>query len=113
MEERPSAALSNMKNCKIEASQRASEGGTMCGHGKRETALRADAIHWLDRVVADVESVKGRAAAGQHRVSIDLINKVAAKIAGHIANGELMVSRADGRGAAGQLVAGAAVGRLS
>jgi ubiquinone biosynthesis protein UbiJ len=67
----------------------------MSGHGKREEALRADAIHWLDRVVADVESPKGRAAARKHRVSIDLINKVAAKIAGYIARGEDVVSRAD------------------
>jgi hypothetical protein len=67
----------------------------LSGHGKRESALLADAIAWRDRVLADVKSVKGRAAADAHQVPIELIAEVATRIAGYIARGEVVVSCAD------------------
>jgi hypothetical protein len=65
------------------------------GHGHRETASPTDATAWRDRVVADIQSEEGRAAARAHHVSIWLIDQAAALIAGYIARGEAIVSRAD------------------
>jgi hypothetical protein len=45
----------------------------MGGHGKREATLLADAIHWRDRVLADVRGAKGRAAADAHQLPIELV----------------------------------------
>ena len=35
---------------------------------------------WRDRVIADAESAEGRAVAWNHRVSLDLIDEVAARM---------------------------------
>jgi hypothetical protein len=66
----------------------------MGGHGSdRESTLLADAIHWRDRVLTDVKSARGRAAADAHQLAIELICEAVGLIAAHIARGELVVSR--------------------
>ena len=65
----------------------------------RAATLRTNGLAWRDRVVADAESAEGRAVAWNHRVSLDLIDEVAARIAGYIARGEIMVSRRETIGA--------------
>jgi hypothetical protein len=67
----------------------------MSGHGKRETALLFDAVRWKDRVGDDARSEEGRAMARAHRVSPELVLEAARLIAGYIARGEDVVSRAD------------------
>ena len=42
--------------------------------------LRANGLAWRDRVIADAESAEGRVVARNHRVSLDLIDEVAARI---------------------------------
>jgi hypothetical protein len=62
----------------------------MSGHGQREAALLVDAVNWKDRVIDDVRSEQGRLSAREHQVSVELINEVAALIAGYIASGEIL-----------------------
>jgi hypothetical protein len=66
----------------------------MSGHGRREEALRADAVAWRNRVVDDAWG-EGRETARAHHVSIDLIVWGAVQIEAAIAAGEVEVSRAD------------------
>jgi hypothetical protein len=66
----------------------------MSGHGKREAALRADAIARRDRVIDDVRG-EGRAAARAQEVSIDLVIAMPEIIAAYMAAGESLVSRTD------------------
>ena len=54
---------------------------------------------WRDRVIADAESAEGRAVAWNHQVSLDLIDEVAARIAGYIARGGVLVDWRDTIGA--------------
>jgi hypothetical protein len=66
----------------------------MSGHGSdRESTLLADAIGWRDRVLTDVKSARGRAAADAHQLPIELIVEAVGLIAAYIARGELVVSR--------------------
>ena len=65
----------------------------------RAATLRTNGLAWRDRVVADAESAEGRAVAWNHRVSLDLIDEVAARIAGYIARSEVLVSWRDTIGA--------------
>ena len=65
----------------------------------RAATLRANGLAWRDRVIADAESAEGRAVAWNHQVSLDLIDEVAARIAGYIARGEVLVSGRDTIGA--------------
>ena len=72
----------------------------MGGHGSdRESTLLADAIHWRDRVLTDVKSARGRAAADAHQLPIELIVEAVGLIAAHIARGEILVSRRETIGA--------------
>jgi hypothetical protein len=71
----------------------------MGGHGNREAALLADAIAWGDRVLTDVKSAKGLAAADAHQVPIELVAEAVGLIAAYIARGEILVSRRDTIGA--------------
>jgi hypothetical protein len=64
------------------------------GHGKRETASRANAIAWRDGVIDDVRG-EGGAAAGAYEVSIDLVIAAAEIIAAYMAAGESEISRTD------------------
>ena len=66
----------------------------MSGHGKRETASRANAIAWRDGVIDDVRG-KGSAAAGAYEVSVDLVIAAAEIIAAYMAAGESEISRTD------------------
>src|SRR6516165_11469529 len=66
----------------------------MSGHGKRESAARADAVLWRDRVIADARG-EGRDVARTLHVSINLIIAAAEAIAGYMAAGESVISRAD------------------
>ena len=54
-------------------------------------------------VIADAESAEGRVVARNHRVSLDLIDEVAARIASYIAPGEIL---ADWRDAIGRALCG-------
>ena len=65
----------------------------------RAATLRANGLVWRDRVIADTGSAEGRAVAWNHQVSFDLIEEVAARIAGYIARGEVVVSWRDTIGA--------------
>ena len=65
----------------------------------RAATLRANGLVWRDRVIADTGSAEGRAAADAHQVPIELIGVVAARIAGYIARGEILVSWRDTIGA--------------
>jgi hypothetical protein len=67
----------------------------MSGHGQRNAALLADAVHWLRRVVADAESEQGTAAADAHRVETGSVIEAATIIAGFITRGTLEVSSQD------------------
>ena len=71
----------------------------MSGYGYRNAVLQLDAALWRKRVIFDAESAEGRAAADAHQVPIELIGVVAARIAGYIARGEVVVSRRDTIGA--------------
>ena len=51
----------------------------------RAATLRANGLAWRDRVIADAESAEGRVVARNHRVSLDLIDEVAARTASYIA----------------------------
>ena len=66
----------------------------MSGHGKREAAARADATAWRGRVIGDVKG-EGRGVARTLHVSVDLIIAAAEAIAGYLAAGESVISRAD------------------
>ena len=66
----------------------------MSGHGKRETASRADAIAWRDGVVDDVRG-EGGAAALADGVSVDLVIAGAEIIAAYMAAGDSEISRTD------------------
>ena len=66
----------------------------MSGHGKREAAARADATAWCGRVIGDVKG-EGRDVARTLHVSVDLIIAAAEAIAGCMAAGESVISRAD------------------
>jgi hypothetical protein len=61
----------------------------------RAATLRTNGLAWRDRVIADAESV-----ARNHRVSLDLIDEVAATIASYIARGEILVDWRDAIGRA-------------
>ena len=61
----------------------------------RAATLRANGLAWRDRVIADAESAEGRVVARNHRVSFDLIDEVAARIASYIARGEILVDWRD------------------
>ena len=65
----------------------------------RAATLRANGLAWRDRVIADAESAEGRVVARNHRVSFDLIDEVAARIASYIARGEILVDWRDTIGA--------------
>jgi hypothetical protein len=67
----------------------------LSGHGHRETISKADALRWRDRVVADVQSDAGTAAALKHEVPPDVVIGAAELIAAYIAAGEHDISRAD------------------
>jgi hypothetical protein len=71
----------------------------MSGYGYRDAVLQLDAALWRKRVIVEADSAEGRAAADAHRVPIELIGVVAARIAGYIARGEVVVSRSDTIGA--------------
>ena len=71
----------------------------MSGYGYRDAVLQLDAALWRKRVIFDAESAEGRAAADAHQVPIELIGVVAARIAGYIARGEILVSWRDTIGA--------------
>ena len=71
----------------------------MSGYGYREAVLQLDAALWRKRVIFDAESAEGRAAADAHQVPIELIVVAAARIAGYIARGEVVVSQHDTIGA--------------
>ena len=71
----------------------------MSGYGYREAVLQLDAALWRKRVIFDAESAEGRAAADAHQVPIELIVVAAARIAGYIARGEVVVSQRDTIGA--------------
>ena len=66
----------------------------MSSYGYRDGVLQLDAALWRKRVI-----VEGRAAADAHQVPIELIGVVAARIAGYIARGEVVVSLRDTIGA--------------
>ena len=66
----------------------------MSGHGKREAAARANATAWRDRVIGDVKG-EGRDVAKTLHVSVDLIIAAAEAVAGYMAAGESVISRAD------------------
>ena len=66
----------------------------MSGHGKLEAAARANATAWRDRVIGDVKG-EGRDVAKTLHVSVDLIIAAAEAIAGCMAIGESVISRAD------------------
>jgi hypothetical protein len=66
----------------------------MIGHGKREAAARADAVLWRDRVIGDLKG-EGRVVARTLHVSVDLIIAAAEAVAGYVAAGESVISRAD------------------
>jgi len=68
----------------------------MSGYGYREAVLQLDAALWRKRVIFDAESAEGRAAADAHQVPIELIVVAAARIAGHIARGEVEFCPAPG-----------------
>jgi hypothetical protein len=61
----------------------------------RAATLRTNGLAWRDRVIADAESAEGRVVARNHRVSLDLIDEVAARIASYIARGEILVDWRD------------------
>ena len=65
----------------------------------RAATLRTNGLAWRDRVIADAESAEGRVVARNHRVSLDLIDEVAARIASCIARGEILVDWRDTIGA--------------
>jgi hypothetical protein len=67
----------------------------MSGRGQRERAHHVDAAAWRDRVVADVTTDAGRAAAREHQVAPARIITAAELIGGYIAAGETFVSRED------------------
>jgi hypothetical protein len=71
----------------------------MSGYGYREAVLQLDAALWRKRVIFDAESAEGRAAADAHQVPIELIVVAAARIAGYIARGEVVVNQRDTIGA--------------
>src|SRR6516164_5294019 len=71
----------------------------MNGYGYRDAVLQLDAALWRKRVIVEAESAEGRAAADAHQVPIELIGVVAARIAGYIARGEVVVSQRDTIGA--------------
>ena len=71
----------------------------MSGYGYRNAVLQLDAALWRKRVIVEAESAVGRAAADAHQVPIELIGVVAARIAGYIARGEILVSWRDTIGA--------------
>jgi hypothetical protein len=71
----------------------------MNGYGYRDAVLQLDAALWPKRVIVEAESAEGRAAADAHQVPIELIGVVAARIAGYIARGEILVSWRDTIGA--------------
>jgi hypothetical protein len=66
----------------------------------RAATLRTNGLAWRDRVIADAESAEGRVVARNHRVSLDLIDEVAARIASYIARGEILVDWRDAIGRA-------------
>jgi hypothetical protein len=66
----------------------------MSGHGKRETASRANAIAWRDGVIDDVRG-EGLAAARAREISVDLVIALAEIIAAYLAAGESEISRTD------------------
>ena len=66
----------------------------MSGHGKREAAAQANATAWRDRVIGDVKG-EGRDVAKTLHVSVDLIIAAAEAVAGYMAAGECVISRAD------------------
>ena len=87
---------SDNKGLAVEGKARAApagipNGGTMSGHGKRETILRANATRWRDRVCADMATATGCAALSEHRLSIQFVNDVVDAIAGCIAAGDDLV----------------------
>jgi hypothetical protein len=71
----------------------------MSSYGYRNAVLQLDAALWRKRVLLDAASAEGRAAADAHQVPIELIGVVAARIAGYIARGEVVVSRRETIGA--------------
>ena len=71
----------------------------MSAYGYRDAVLQLDAALWRKRVIIEAESPEGRAAANAHQVPIELIGVVAARIAGYIARGEVVVSLRDTIGA--------------
>jgi hypothetical protein len=71
----------------------------MSSYGYRNAVLQLDAALWRKRVIVEAESAEGRATADAHQVPIELIGVVAARIAGYIARGELVVSWRDTIGA--------------
>jgi hypothetical protein len=79
----------------------------------REAGLLADAIAWRDGVIADVKSAVGYASADAHQVPIELIGLVAARVAGYIERGEVMVEPARHDRRAVRARTGAAGGGLS
>ena len=60
----------------------------------RAATLRANGLAWRDHVI-DAESAEGRVVARNHRVSLGLIDEVAARIASYIARGEILVDWRD------------------
>jgi hypothetical protein len=56
-------------------------GGRQHGHGHRKAELRANGIAWRDRVMADMGSAEGHAAANAHQVSVEFVGEVVALIA--------------------------------
>jgi hypothetical protein len=92
--------LARAKQLRAEAiSYWASEGSTMSCRINRAATLRANGLAWRDRVIADAESVEGRVVARNHRISLDLIDEVAARIASYLARGEVLVDWRDTIGA--------------
>jgi hypothetical protein len=71
----------------------------MSSYGYRNAVLQLDAALWRKRVIIEAEGAEGRAAADAHQVPIELIGVVAARIAGYIARGEILVSWRDTIGA--------------
>jgi hypothetical protein len=66
----------------------------MSGNGKRDAPPRADATAWRNHVIGDVKG-EGRGVARTLLVSVDLIIAAAEAIAGCMAAGESVISRAD------------------
>src|SRR6516164_5448909 len=85
----------------------------MNGYGYRDAVLQLDAALWRKRVIVEAESAEGRAAADAHQVPIELIGVVAARIAGYITRGEVVVSQRDTIGALCGPGQGSAGGKVS